>query len=267
MTRLIEDWIIDIRYNMNSLENDLKMKTNMGYVELAAKSCGNEIQGFSRFVESASIAVIPVTTGQGVIGSFTDSVCSILSYMGFQAFITEGTDVNGLYEAFMKGVDIVFMADDDRFIAINRKNGSVSDNIIATARGFVVAAEGFWGGIEDKDVLLAGYGNVGKEMFGMIKSKKAKVFVYEQDLKKHERILEEGGILVDRDEIKRFKYVLDATNTGNWLSTDLIKDDAAIVSPGVPISLNASSYELHGKRMIHDYLPIGVAVMAGMVYR
>ena len=137
MTRLIEDWIIDINDNMESMENNLIMKTGMGYLQLASRACGIKTEEFLRFVETARIAVIPVTTGQGRISFFTDSVSSILRHMGFDVFTTIGTDVDGMYEACINDADIIFMADDDRFIALNIRKGAVADNGIATARNRV----------------------------------------------------------------------------------------------------------------------------------
>ena len=54
---------------------------------------------------------------RGEIESFPQAVSAVTVAMGFDTFVTDHTDVSGFYEASCKGADIVYMADDDRYIA------------------------------------------------------------------------------------------------------------------------------------------------------
>jgi pyrrolysine biosynthesis protein PylD len=266
MTRLINDWIKDISDSIGTYEDDLISKTGMGYLELASATGNISKTDMNKFVDDLKIAVIPVTTGLGVIGRFSQSVFSILEHMGFNVFITKNTDVDGIYEANLHEADILFMADDDRFIAINLKENIVADNSIATAAGFVTAAEGYYGNLDGKEVLIAGYGNVGSVILRELKKRCAIPFVYEINKEKYNKIIDDGGIPIeDKGSIVDFDLIIDATNAGSWIEPGMLKDDVIIVSPGVPVSLDKDAYKIYGERMLHDYLPIGVATMAGMV--
>lgn len=266
MTRLINDWIKDISDNIGTYEDDLISKTGMGYLELASAACNISKTDMGNHIENSKIAVVPVTTGLGVIGCFSDAVSSVLEHMGFNVFITKNTDVDGIYEANLHEADIMFMADDDRFIAINLKKNIVADNSIATATGFVTAAEGYYGDLGEAEALIVGYGNVGAVILKELKKRRAIPYVYEIDKGKYEKIIDDGGNPVeDISSIGGFDLIIDASNTGSWIEPGMLKKDVIIVSPGVPVSLDKDAYRIYGERMLNDYLPIGVATMAGMV--
>jgi len=167
MTRLKEDWIEDIEKNISDCQNYLKEKTGRNFRTI--------IEGYIWPCQTLKVAVIPVTQGEGIIGHFSESVASIIRAMDFEVFITEGTDVSGIYEANCKNADVIFMADDSRFIAWNLKTGKIADNNMATALGYVNILEGALGSLEKKEVLLLGYGVVGEEIEKVLKVKKADV--------------------------------------------------------------------------------------------
>jgi len=258
MTRLKEDWIEDIEKNISDCQDYLKEKTGRNFRTI--------IQGYIWPCQTLKVAVIPVTQGQGIIGHFTESVASIIRIMDFEVFITDETDVAGIYEATCKNADVIFMADDSRFIAWNLKTGQMADNNMATAVGYVNVLEGALITLENKEVLLLGYGIVGEEIQKALMAKKACVTVYDYDLIKQKKICKEGiKIIKTKEEIKAFEFVIDATNTGEWIKSGMLHDKAWYFSPGVPLSLDKAANEQIQGRIIHDYLQIGVATMLAMV--
>jgi len=258
MTRLKEDWIEDIEKNISDCQDYLKEKTGRNFRTI--------IEGYIWPCETLKVAVIPVTQGQGIIGHFSESVASIIRAMDYEALVTEETDVAGIYEASCKNADVIFLADDSRFIALNLKTGKIVDNNIATALGYVNVLEGALVSLEKKEVLLLGYGIVGEEIQKALKAKKAFVTVYDYDLIKQEKLSEEGiKTIKTKEEIKAFEFIIDATNTGDWITSDMLHDKVWYVSPGVPLSLNKGATEKTEGRIINDYLQIGVATMLAMV--
>ena len=107
------------------------------------------------------MAAVPVTSGKGVITSFSQTLVAIAAYLGFSAEVTTQYDVAGIAEAYQKRFDIVLAADDNTFCAINTRSGAVVDNIEATGRGFAHALAGLAGGLAGKPVLVLGCGPVG----------------------------------------------------------------------------------------------------------
>jgi len=75
---------------------------------------------------------------------------------------------------------------------------------------------------------------------------------------------EDAACVVSPDEIKRYKYIIDATNQGGWLHREMLHPEAWIAAPGIPLSLDQDAYETFSDRLIHDPLQIGVASMLGL---
>ena len=100
------------------------------------------------------VAVVPITAGKGIIECFAQAVQSIVSYTGFTSFVTHDYDVAGLAEGINRGAKIIFLADDNCFIAINLSSGLVVDNAEATGRGYVAALECLAGELRARRVLV-----------------------------------------------------------------------------------------------------------------
>jgi 3-methylornithyl-N6-L-lysine dehydrogenase len=103
-----------------------------------------------------------VTAGQGVITDFSETVCAVLKFLGFKAWVTDQPDTRGLASAFEKKADAVMMADDYKFVGINLHTREVVNNSEATSRVFVAALDLMAGGIKDHTVLVMGCGPVGE---------------------------------------------------------------------------------------------------------
>lgn len=265
MTRLRTEWISAIENNLTDYDTELKKKTGCSLAELAAKSCGMSSETFTEKVVLHKVASVPVTQGEGVIGSFAQLVASTVKNIGGDSFVTDSSDVSGVYEAIKKKADIVYMADDERFISLNIKTGAFGENDKCTAMGYVKALELMTGDLRKKEVLVLGCGRVGIEIVQVLKEADAAITVYDVDENKTKALGSEIKRLKSKDGIKDFLYIMDATNTGQWLEKDMLHEDVRISAPGIPLSLTSEALEIYGERVVHDLLPLGTAVMIGAV--
>jgi len=266
MTRLLSDWIEHMEDDIQSYEEQLKKKTCLNLLELSAKAWGIASLELMENVSTRKIAVIPISSGEGIIGPFAESVAVILKKMGANVFITAEQDVAGIREAAERDADILFMADDDAYIALNIKTGKVSDNNLATSLGFVTALEEMAGDLTNKAILVLGCGIIGRNFMEILKKRKSRVFVYDSNQELLKSLREkEVGILNDPEDIKNFRYILDGTNHGGWLNKSMLAEQVWISAPGLPLSLDEETYEAIQDHVVHDCLEIGTAVMLGQV--
>ena len=187
---------------------------------------------------------------------------AILEEMGFRCFVTSAPDVDGVYEALERGADLVFAADDKRFLAYNTKTGIYSENVSSTAAGYTEALEVASGGLKGKDVLVIGAGRVGSEAVRILISKGANVKVTDINTEKAKYVASEYGAAALSDvsaAISNHKYILDASP--GLIPGELIVKGAVISSMGIPYSFDAEG-ENKSDIIIHDPLNIGTAVMA-----
>lgn len=262
MTRLKEDWIRDIETSISEYDREIAHKTGMTLLELAAAANGIHPDRIRNAAESYKVATVPVMAGQGIIGMFSQSVAAILHHLGFQTIVTESTDVDGIYEAYQAGAHCLFLADDQRFVGINRQKDRISDNNIATAKGYITALEQLAGKLAGHQVLVLGYGIVGKYMVHFLKEKGAYPVVYDINPVQTADLNPEM-ILTDGESIKYYSLLLDATNNGGWIREEMLHPDFRMAAPGIPLSLNEELYNKYRHRVIHDWLQIGTAVMMG----
>jgi 3-methylornithyl-N6-L-lysine dehydrogenase len=266
MSRLIDDWIRDIGKEIDQYQKDLQKKTGFDLVSLSAAACGKKVADIVKLSKEEKIAVIPITSGEGIIGTFAESVAAIVRAMDFEVFVTSHTDVAGMVEAHDRGAKILFLSDDDRFVAINMEKNIIADNNWATAAGFVTALEGLAGeSLANKNVLVIGCGIVGREILGELTLRKANAWAYDSNKVILNEIENEGySVEKSAEAIKKYSYIIDATCKGDWLEKEMLHPDAVIATPGVPLSLNSEAWDIYKDRTVHDYLNIGVAVMVGM---
>jgi pyrrolysine biosynthesis protein PylD len=251
MTRLITEWIKNPVGDLEKYDSKLLEITGMGICETAFKAAGTPFAAKSD-MKRYKVAVVRVSAGEGVIGSFAEAVAAVISHMGAQVFITKNCDVAGIYEGLTRGAEILFMADDDRFIAFNVKTGALAENDDATAFGYVAALSFAAGGLTGKNVMLLGFGRLGKKAHERLVAEGAHVKVFEKGDKLP---LPLGGL------------VFDATDEGKYLSACDISDDILIAAPGVPLSLDDEAHILYKDRVIHDPLHLGAAVMLAMTLK
>lgn len=260
MTRLTDDMVKDIIVSLDSTNDMLMSLTGMSTLQLACDAIG--ITPDMLDLKDLKVGVVPVTSGLGVIKKFSESVAEIVRKLGMDAFVTENADVTGLAEALSAGAEMVFMADDIQFIAINTKNGRFSNNSFSTAAGYVSALKGAAHGLKDKNVLVLGAGRVGSIATEIMTSMGAKVTVFDVDKRKAEHLSERFGSITADDictALSEHSLVFNAAPA--MIDCRCIKEGSIISSPGIPYPFDEEG-ERRAKAIIHDPLDIGTAVMA-----
>jgi pyrrolysine biosynthesis protein PylD len=145
VTRLTEHDVRGLASRLPEFDADLQRVSGLTLRTLAANSCGVDPRALR--LDSAPIAAVPISSGQGFIPFFTQCVKIVLQHIGCDAFVTEQPDVKGLQLAAGRGAEVVFVADDDRFIALNLRSGACADDDPCTANGYVAALEAAAGGL------------------------------------------------------------------------------------------------------------------------
>jgi pyrrolysine biosynthesis protein PylD len=260
MTRLTPKMIEDVPLHVPDRDTVLRKILGFGLRDLAFYSLGIDPK---MDVSKLTIGVVPVTSGEGVTQGFSLSVLAIVEHIGFHGFITKECDIAGLSEATRKGADIVMMADDKEFIALNLKEGRSADNTLATAMAYFTAFKMAMGGVNGKEVLLIGVGRIGLQVLDMLTREGARVTIIDKDDDRIAAVMRKfPGVVVGKDietavkEANAFINASPASIPGKW-----IKKGAVVSSPGMPYSFDREGEERIGK-LIHDPLPTGVAVMA-----
>lgn len=270
MTRLYYEAVKDIPDSLGELDEKYLRSTGCSLLGLAARAAGLAEDKAVQKVRGISAAVVPVTSGQGVIPGFSQAVESVLNHIGLTAFVTGQPDIAGFGEAFGKAAQIVFAADDHKFLALNLASRKVIDNSQSTACGFVqalaAAAELQSGGLRGEKVLVIGLGPVGAHAALELKKTGALVSVFDIDqLKVNEFTAANDGIQAVHDlrlAAGNINYIYDATPAPEIIDDEMIQPFTVISCPGVPHGLTAAALAKAGPGFIHDVLPLGVAAMA-----
>jgi pyrrolysine biosynthesis protein PylD len=265
MTRLREEDILDITLQLSEYDNQLLAKVGQSLAGIAAHALGKSQEEFRALQASAVIAVVPVSCGQGVINGFSQSVQKIIEFLGFTAFVTVNSDVGGLAEAVNKGAKVIFLADDDHFVAINMATSKVVDNGEATGKGYAAALDLMSGGLQGKEVLLIGAGPVGAGAAAFMTMRGAAVFVYdidEQRVSNLRKMLPSVQVVQDFSKaLGEHKLLFEATPVAALIGKEYLTVDTIISAPGIPLGLSQDGIAVVGDRLIHDVLEIGVATM------
>jgi pyrrolysine biosynthesis protein PylD len=271
---LSSESIRDIPTSLEVLDRDLLYRTGHTLLGLAARTTVKSIADVEREIKNHAAAVVPVSSGAGVIPGFAESVRAILLHIGLKAFITP-PDIAGIGEAFESRADLFFAADDHRFLAFNLTSSLVVDNARATAAGFVQAlaaaievASGDLTGrvLADRDVLVLGLGAVGKHAAMELQRLGARVWVYDSDAAKVAAFSDSNKRVMAVPDIetglRKINYVFDATPAAGIIDENMIRSTTIISCPGVPHGLTEAALGRIGVRFIHDNLALGVATMA-----
>ena len=267
MTRLKQDDVVNIATTLEAYNADLEQITGCSLRGIAANAVGKGVGEDN--AQKPKVAMIPMTCGQGIIEGFAESVVSIINYLGFNAAITKSHDAGGVAEAVQNGSEILFMADDDRFVAVNVRTGKISDNGDATGKGYVAALAYMCDGLEGKKVLVIGAGPVGTGAALALIRFGAEVSIYDIDLSASQRLSGElikqghaAKIETDLDSaLGRHCILVDACPTGEFISLRHVQKDTVIAAPGIPLGVDEAGVARLSNRLLHDPLQIGVATM------
>ena len=261
---LTEKDVTQLPERLSVYEAELVKKTDMSLREIATHAMGVSGEALTAAIASHKVAVVPITAG-GVVGNFSEAVRGILVYLGVDAFATTESDVAGVAEGVEKGADIVFFADDNRFVALNLPSMRVTDNAEATARGYVTALEAMAGGLSQRQVLvIGGAGQVGWSAVLALKGKGAKVAACDINQQRMESLVKGHEVIVERnlqEALCRYTVFFDASPAADIIEAKHIRPETLIAAPGMPLGLTDEAYSLVEQRLIHDVLEIGVAAM------
>jgi pyrrolysine biosynthesis protein PylD len=270
MTRLKSDDINDIVSGLDAYDTELLKKTNCTLMQLAIEAAGHDESHIRKIIPCCRAMVIPMTCGKGIIQGFSETLAAIATHIGFRGEVTTATDVAGLAEALKKKAEIIVLADDNQFIAVNLKTRHFSDNSDATGKGFATGLMLMHGYRHEKRVLVLGLGPVGQSAAREIIRRGGKVTLFDINRGLCREIADElkslPGADVEvtsnfRSAVLAHPCILDATPAPGIIDTDVIRHDSMIASPGVPLGLTSGAREKVSGRLLHDPLQIGTATM------
>lgn len=265
MTRLRKEDIREVGSTLRAYDNGLVRKTGRTLKQIGIQASGLSAEEMENALRSNNVAVVPMTCGQGMIEGFVETVRDILDYLGAKVFQTAASDAGGLAEAVGKGADIIFCADDRRFIALHLPSKGIIDNTEATARGYVEALRCVVGNLESRKVLvIGGAGRVGWHAVCALRAIGADVSAYDPDRKRLASFVKNCEVLMESDleeALGRYDILFDASPAGEIIRPEHIKSSTVVAAPGIPIGLTEGAYLLVKDRLIHDPLQIGVATM------
>jgi pyrrolysine biosynthesis protein PylD len=267
MTRLVKSDVEEIERDLCNYDAGLVQKTGLTLRQIAAKAANITEQELDAATASCLTAVVPITAGQGIIEYFAHSVRSILTHIGCRTFVTRENDVTGIAAGAAAGAGLLFMADDQRFIALNLHSGTAIDNGEATGRGYVAALDGVAGGLSGEAVLVLGAGPVGCGAITMLQEIGSRPAVYEIDAVRARLMADRPGVIIEndlRDALVRYRLIVDATPQPSFIDLEDLHPDALMAAPGIPLGLTAGAYAFAKDRVIWDPLQIGVATMLAM---
>jgi pyrrolysine biosynthesis protein PylD len=270
MTRLSSELISGMNETIAAYDIDLAQKTGLTLRQIAASTAGMSEEALSLAFKKERVAVIPVTSGQGVIAGFTQAVQVITRHLGCPSFITDRCDAAGLAEGVEKGATIVFLADDIRFIAINLSRKCVIDNDLATGWSFAYALDACAGGLQGRDVLLIGAGRVGGNALCALDRLGAKVGVFDIDRPKAQLLTDKFKMKLEEnlsDAMDQYRLLFDASPAPDIIHPEHIKPETIVSACGIPIGLSDEARSLVEGRLIHDPLQLGTAAMLAMAVR
>ncbi|MDR0519965.1 MAG: 3-methylornithyl-N6-L-lysine dehydrogenase PylD [Clostridiales Family XIII bacterium] len=280
MTRLVTEWLDTEMEGMKRYGRFVESVAGETPLALAAKAAArlarDQAQGAARTTEPRTFeppdfklpvatdiraSVVRITSGLGVIGGFAESLYSLLAWLGVEVSMPQQTDVNGIYSAASDGADLIFIADDDRFICMNMRNGTIAENNEGTAYGYAEALDLMAGGIAGEKVLLLGFGPVGQGALKALVGLGASVSVYDKNPERQSAAAAEACDVCRREDISKYRLIFDATNEGGWLGADELHPDVLISAPGLPISLSEDAKKKYEGRVFSDVLQTGALVM------
>lgn len=267
MTRLQERDIESILAQMKEYNGELLAKTGYSLSGIAAHAVGRLSADVP---DPGLIAVVPMTCGMGVINGFAETVAGILGFLGMRTFVPASSDVKGFAEALERQAEIIFMADEERFIAVHLKTGRLSDNGEATGRGFAAALDCLTGGLKERDVLILGAGPVGRAAAFAVLDFGGHAHVLDKDLTVSEKLAQDIlcqrgrsiGIESELDAaLGKHRAIVVACPEGGLIRPEHLHGDTYIAAPGVPLGIQDQAMKKVEGRLVHDPLQLGVATM------
>ena len=270
MTRLQSDDISNIVPQLNPYDEELVSKTGHTLRQIACHAVGLKEKDAREVISRLRVGIVPIRWGQGVIEGFGEATAGILRHLGFDTSVTGHSDISGLTEAYEKKADVVFLSDDNDFVALNVQSRRYVHNAPATGKGFAAGLDLMAGGLDDQKVLVLGCGAVGHGAALALLNFGATVSIYDINAD-YARQLKNAISGPDSDRIKiesdfdaamaGHPLVVDATNAAGIIHANDISPQTFIAAPGMPLGLSPEAQINASDRLLHDPLQIGVATM------
>ena len=270
MTRLITTDISDIAANLKNYDRELIARTGYSLSGIVCRAAEIDEAQIKNLLPKILVGVIPISSGEGIIGGFGDAVLSILLHMGAKAFVTRTTDVAGIAESFEKNADILLLADDERFVALHIRSRSIADNAVCTGLAFATGLGLMAGSLKGREVLVIGCGPVGRSATQTLIRMGARVSVYDVQAEPLMEWVKTIGQNTDskiqiiktlEPALQRHQLILDASPAANLIHAHHITPDTYISAPGFPCGLDAEAQARLSGRFLQDPLQLGVATM------
>ena len=270
MTRLQSTDISEIGTRLDAYDQELLAKTGHSLRGLACYAVGLNEEDIVDRLPEVLIGVVPIRWGKGVIDGFSETTSDILKHLGFQSVVTANSNVSGLAEALEKRADIIFMSDDDHFVALNVECRQVVDNAAATGKGFAAGLNLMSGGLQGQSALVIGCGAVGFEAAMSLANYGAQISVYDiepscsrqlaraLDRKQNIKIRIESDLC---QALSKHRFLVEATNSADIIRAKDLSPATYIAAPGMPPGLSREAAQISSARLLHDPLQTGVATM------
>ena len=270
MTRLQSDDISDIVPQLKAYDEELFSKTGHSLRQIACHAVGQKENDARGILSRLRVGIVPIRWGQGVITGFGEATAAILRHLGFNTSVTGHSDISGLAEAYEKKADVVFLSDDNDFVALNVISRQAVHNAEATGKGFAAGLDLMAGGLGDQKVLVLGCGAVGRAAALILLRFGANVSIYDtnaghaMEFKSALSGQESDRIKIESDfdaALDGHSLVVDATNAAGIIHAKDISSQTFIAAPGMPLGLTREAANKVSDRFLHDPLQIGVATM------
>ncbi|MCP4623728.1 MAG: 3-methylornithyl-N6-L-lysine dehydrogenase PylD [bacterium] len=270
MTRLQSHDILDIASQLSAYDDELLFKTGHNLWQIACHAAQLKEADVRGVMSRIRVGVVPIRWGQGVIEGFCEATAGILKHLGLSVFVTGQSDIAGLAEAYEANADVVFLSDDNDFVALNAETRQYVHNAHATGKGFAAGLALMGNGLIDNKVLVLGCGAVGRSAISTLLSYGAKVSTYDVNSSKCREFKssmagpDSAGITVEpdlHDALAGHILIVEATNAAGIIRAEDISPQTFIAAPGMPLGLSRDAQNKFSDRLIHDPLQIGVATM------
>ncbi len=253
---------------LRKYDSEFRVKTGKSLTQFAEYLA----KGHSLKFNEVKVAVVPITAGKGIIEGFSKAVCSTLSFLGCDAFVTSWSDVSGFFEAFQNKVDVIFAGDDSIFSAFNLNTKRVIENSYATGKAYAAALELMVKDLRNKEILVIGAGRVGISAIEYFLNKGAKVMFSECDPDRIEFIKKEYPEVIYESNLDcalpKIKYILLAAPSRDLLHEHHLTSESIISSPAIPLGLSESALKkISQNNLIHDPLQLGVIAMLSLALK
>ncbi|NLO37235.1 MAG: 3-methylornithyl-N6-L-lysine dehydrogenase PylD [Clostridiaceae bacterium] len=250
-----------IEAQLNQYEALFMQQTGQTLAEIAKIAVG-----LTGCYTNGKAAVIPVTSGFGVISGFAQAVAAILRHCGVETVVTGKTDVAGIQEAYLNRCDVAFLADDHVCAALGIGSAIQSDNGWATGQGFAAALvqvmkkRGIT--IENTRVLIIGAGPVGHSAARYLAGQRAIPVICDLDERKAAEAaknIENAVVLPAITSVQLYPYIIEASTAADFITKADVTENTIISAPGMPCGITEAARET--ATVIHNPLELGIMTM------